>query len=298
MSPSEFERARLSLFRDFGFDGRPTRLEHGPGRHTYALVRDRGTQPTVLVHGGLAESSVWAMMAGRLEGTVVVVDRPGCGLSSGFDYTGVDYRAHAADWLADVLDALGAPRANLVGNSMGGYFCMAFALAHPERVERMVLPGAPAGLDRQLPLFIRLLGNPVVGRLIGSMKLKNLSELRARVFSQLVADPEKIPDDVLQVGFDASQLPGVALTSRTMVGRVSTFAGFRRELMLRDAMTRLNVRTSFLWGERDQFAPPESGHELASRMPSASVEVLPGVGHMPQLEVPERIADLVNRALS
>jgi len=39
-----------------------------------------------------------------------------------------------------------------------------FALANPERVRRLVLSGAPAGLDRRLPFAVRLMGNPLIGR--------------------------------------------------------------------------------------------------------------------------------------
>ena len=59
---------------------------------------------TLAREGRLDEASVWAPSAGLLEGTVVVVDRPGCGLTSPVDYRGVDYRRHAADWLLGVVD--------------------------------------------------------------------------------------------------------------------------------------------------------------------------------------------------
>ncbi|MBC7174444.1 MAG: alpha/beta hydrolase [Polyangiaceae bacterium] len=297
MSPSEFAEIRGALFRAYGFDAEERRLEDGAGFRTYALVRERGTVPTLLVHGGLAEASVWAQMAGKLEGTVVVVDRPGCGLSDSIDYRGVDCRQHAVDWLRGVLDALGAPKVNLVGNSMGGYFCIAFAAAYPERVAQLLLPGAPAGLDKPLPLPLRLMGTPLLGRLL-ARGVPDLETFRARVLPMLVAHPERLPDDVLRVGLAAQRLPGVALSSRTMVSRVSTLAGFRSELMLRSAIASSSVPTRFIWGTLDRFASPSSGHELVSRMQHAEIEVLPGVGHMPQLEAPEAVAAGVNRAIS
>jgi pimeloyl-ACP methyl ester carboxylesterase len=154
MSPEDFKKTRASLFQKHGFEGQSRWLEDPRGRKTHALVRDAGGVPTVLVHGGLAEGSVWAKLTGHLPGSVVVLDRPGCGLSYPIDYRGVDYRQHASDWLKDVLDALKAPRVNLVRNSMGGYFSMAFALAHPDRVEHLILAGAPASLvqRRRQPL--------------------------------------------------------------------------------------------------------------------------------------------------
>jgi len=299
MSPEIFEKTRISLFQKYGFDGESRWLEDAQGRKTYALVRDEGTVPTVLVHGGLAEAGVWTMLAGRLPGTVVVLDRPGCGLSYPVDYRAVDdYRQHASDWLESVLDALKAPRVNLVGNSMGGYFSIAFALAHPERVSRLILPGAPASLDQPLPLFLRLWGHPLLGKLIAKMKMKDVEQLRRQVFSGLVAEPDCVPDEVLKVALRSSQLPGAALAARTMLQTVTNLRGFRKELMLREATTGLEVPTLFIWGEKDQFAPPSSGQELATRMKNAAIEVLPGIGHLPQLEAPEQLAASIRHFLA
>jgi len=298
MTPEMFEETRRSALSSLGFEGEARYLADrsggSPDRRTYALIKDRGTTPTVLVHGGLAEASVWGLVAGQIEGTVVLVDRPGCGLSSPIDYRGVDYEKHAADWLRGVLDELGAPTANLVGNSMGGFFSMACATAYPERVSRLVLPGAPAGLDRQLPLFLRLWGHPLLGHLIGALKFKDIETLRARVFASLVAHPERVPDPLLGVALAASGLPGVGLTSRTMLNTVSTLSGWRTSLLMRDRMANLRVPTLMLWGEADAFAPPKSGQDLAATMPFCRVDVLSDVGHIPQLDAPSLIADAVN----
>lgn len=294
-----FERERLALFREHGFAGEGRWYSDASGRRTYAVVRGSGDVPTLLVHGGLAEASVWAMMAGQLDGCVMAVDRPGCGLSDPIDYSGLDYRADAASWLRGLCDAIGAARVDLVGNSMGGFFCMAFACAYPERVRRMVLPGAPAGLDRPLPLFLRLWGNPVLGGVIASMVagLADPELLRRRVFRDLVAHPERVPVPVLQLAIAAARLPGAARTSRSMLRAVSTLGGWRRELMLRESMQACPVPTRFLWGARDAFAPPSSGEELAARMPHASIAVLDDVGHFPQLDAPEEVARLVSEFL-
>jgi pimeloyl-ACP methyl ester carboxylesterase len=49
---------------------------------------------------------------------------------------------------------------------------MAFAIAHPERVRRLVLLVAPVGLDRGgIPLFLRLWDNPIIGPLVGRMQI-------------------------------------------------------------------------------------------------------------------------------
>ncbi len=295
MDAAAFEHDRLELFRKNGFEGESRTLRDAAGRTTYAILRGRSTCPTVLVHGGLADASVWSLMAGQLGGAVVIPDRPGHGLSSGIDYSGVDFKQSAVDWLLHVLDDLGAEQADLVGNSMGGFFSMAFAIAHPRRVRRLVLAGAPAGLDRQLPLFLRLWGRPVIGHLISSMKISDPEVMRQRVMTGLCARPEAIPLDALQIAATASSKPGWGRMAQSLLHAATDIGGWRRELAMREPMLKLAVPTLFAWGDADSFAPPSSGEELAQRMPDARVEVIPGGGHLVQLDEPRALAESIQR---
>lgn len=151
-----FERARLELFARDGFDGESRWITDRKGRFSYVIGRGDGPHPTLLIHGGLSQAGEWSLLAGRLQGHVLIPDRPGCGLSYPIDYRAVDYRAAPADWLRDLIDGIGADQVDLVGNSTGGFFSMVFAIAYPHRVRRLALVGAPAGLHREVPLFVRL----------------------------------------------------------------------------------------------------------------------------------------------
>ncbi len=176
----EFERTRLALFARYGFPGQSRWVADREGRSTYMISRGEGPSPTILVHGGLSQAGEWSLLAGRLPRHVIIPDRPGCGLSYKIEYRRADYRKAAAAWLLDLVDGIGADQIDLVGNSIGGFFAMAFALAHPDRVRHLVLAGAPAGLDRSIPLFPRLWGNPVTGLLIRKLKITDPETLRKR----------------------------------------------------------------------------------------------------------------------
>lgn len=288
-----FERARLDVFRAHGLDGRSRRIPGRTGRETYAIVCGDGPRPMVLVHGGFGEASEWALLAGRLVGPLVIPDRPGYGLTYRVDYRKVDFRRDAAGWLLDLVEGLDVEKIDLVGASMGGFFAMAFATAHPERVRRLILLGAPAGLVRQLPLFLRLWGNPVVGRLISRMKMPDAETMRTRAFARVVAHPERIPLDLLEVALAGSALPGTALTSRTLLHAVVTLRGLRESMWMGEDMARLGVSTKFVWGDQDRFAPPSIGKELAERMSDGHITVIPEAGHVPHLDQPEAVAAVV-----
>ena len=288
-----FERARLDLFSAHGLDGRSRRIAGRSGRKTYAIVCGDGPRPMVLVHGGLGDASEWALLAGRLSGPLVIPDRPGYGLTYRVDYRKIDFRRDAAGWLLDLVEGLNAEKIDLVGASMGGFFAMAFATAHPERVRRLILLGAPAGLVRQLPLFLRLWGNPVVDRLISRVKMPDAETMRTRAFAGNVAHPERLPLDLLEVALAGSALPGTALTSRTMLHAFLTLRGLRETMWMGEEMTRLDVPTRFVWGDQDRFAPPSIGKELAEQISDAHITVIADAGHVPQLDQPEAVAAVV-----
>ena len=299
MDPARFEWRRMSLFAAHGFVGTSRWIDDRDGRRTYALVRGEDDCPTVLVHGGMAEASDWALVAGRLPGHVVIPDRPGCGLSYAIDYRGSDFRQAAADWLSDLADGLGADKIDLVGASMGGFFALAFALANPGRVRRLVLCGAPTGLDRTLPRPIRFMGNPLLGPLLARQKIADIEALRARVFQALLmADADRLPRDFLQIALAGAGLPGARMGAYSMLRRATTLGGLRRDLFLRDEMARLGLPTLFLWGDVDSFAPPSSGGTVAAAMPQARLEVIKDAGHLPHLDAPSAVATAINRFLA
>jgi pimeloyl-ACP methyl ester carboxylesterase len=286
-----FEHARRELFARYGFEAEGRRVADREGRSTYLLSRGEDARPIVLVHGGLSHAGEWAPLAGQIPGRVIIPDRPGCGLSYPIDYRGVDYRKAAADWLLDLLAGIDARQVDLVGGSMGGFFSIAFALAHPDRVRRLVLVGAPAGLDKPLPLFLRLWGNAITGPLIRRLKITDAETLRNRVYGPLlVAHPEDVPLELLEMGIAAAALPGVDRASYTMLRAVTTLRGFRRSLMVREELGGLGVPSLFLWGDSDAFALPSSGRDMVASMREAAIEVIPNTGHLPHLERPDAVA--------
>lgn len=294
-----FERRRRELFARQGLAAEGRWIADRQGRRTYVLDRGEGECPTILIHGGLSHAGEWARLAGNMPGHVMIPDRPGCGLSYSIDYRRVDFRQSAAAWLLELLDAIGAAEVDLVGNSMGGFFSIAFALAHPERVRRIALVGAPAGLDRPIPFFLRLWGNPVSGALIRRLAITDPEVLRERVYGRiLVAHPEDVPVEMLELDVANSELPGVDLSAYSLLRAGTTLRGIRKHLLVRDELAGLDVPSLFLWGESDAFAPPESGAEIAARMSNARFERLPDTGHLPHVERPETVAAAVAGFLS
>ena len=141
----------------------PTRLaRNGPVTLAYDL-RGRGS-PLVLIQGVGVGRWGWEPVADRLARRfqVITIDNRGIGAS---DIPPGHYstRAMANDVLA-VLDHAGIQRASLVGTSLGGMIAQELALAHPERVDKLVLvatvPGGPRSRPMPLGTTYRLASAP------------------------------------------------------------------------------------------------------------------------------------------
>jgi len=102
----------------------------------------------------------------RLSGRrMIAVDRPGCGLTDEFRYTGTsDLRQHAVTFLSGVADVLDLDAMDLVANSMGGLWSLWFALDRPERVRSLALLGCPAlAAGTSAPAAMRVLSRRGLG---------------------------------------------------------------------------------------------------------------------------------------
>ncbi len=259
-----------------------------------------GAPPVVLLHGGNSVAAAWEPLLDLLQEDfrLYAPDRPGCGLTDRLDYHGVPIREHAVAFVASVLDELGLQRASLVGNSMGGYWALLFALAHPERVERLGLVGEPAGSARRPSLRHWLMSWPGINRLLYATVLKPKRQRTRPQMRMLVAHPERISETYLDLVHAAAILPGAQrawLSILEQVWPVGTAPTLT--YALRPELPRLTCPTLFIWGTRD-FCSPVWGQQLSRLIPQASLEVLPDAGHLAWLDVPQQVADLLRAFLS
>lgn len=126
-----------------------------PGRYGTTRVTSAGSTAApslVLLHGYSGTAGMWYPVIGSLaeEHHVWAVDtigEPGRSRHTGAAVNSMD---DLVDWLAETFDLLGLRAADLCGQSLGGHLAFRFALAHPERVRRLVLLDPPlvfAGLS-------------------------------------------------------------------------------------------------------------------------------------------------------
>jgi pimeloyl-ACP methyl ester carboxylesterase len=197
----ELEEAQAALLARYAPDTRLRRLRWSQGE---TQLFELGTgAPLLYIHGGLGGAYELVPILGALAENrrVVAVDRPGHGLADPFDYRGVDLLDHARTFVGDILDALELSTVDVVANSMGALWSVAFAVDAPSRVSRLALVGAPAGVKRQVPAQLLPLGLPLLGQRLGRHVFSNATPDGSRKFwgQVLVKHPEKLDDLLLDV---------------------------------------------------------------------------------------------------
>ena len=254
-------------------------------------------EPVLLLHGGDGMAAQWEPLLSRLSSGfhIYAPDRPGCGLTDIFNYRDVPLREHAVNFVLSTMDALGLQTANLVGNSMGGYFALVFALAHPDRVKRLVTVGEPAGSSATIPPANRLLAIRGLNGLMYSTVMKPGAAATNEGFKRiLVAHPDRLSPAYLDYCTAASEIPGATESWLTLLEDCHITSG-RSTLtyILRPELPMLSMPTLLIWGDKDSFGPASLAREMAQMMPRGRSEIVTDAGHLAWLDQPERVSGLI-----
>ena len=161
----------------------------------------------------------------------------------------------------------------LIGNGFGGTVALAFAMAHPERVAKLVLCDAAAGFPPEGRQAFAQMSQKVAAGGLGS-----IAELAAkRVFSPayLAAHPQAIAErKAVLLKIDAKAFEAACK--------------ILQEADLTVLLHKMQVPTLVLCGEFDQATPPPLNKAIADKVAGARYVELPACGHCPPLEQPEQ----------
>ena len=241
-------------------------------------------EAVVMIHGGNSFAASWAPLIKPLSRHfhLYLPDRPGCGLSDKLNYRGIDFRQHSVAFVKSFLDVAGLRQPSLVGNSMGGYFALAFALAYPERVHKVAIIGAAPLINDAMPIPHRLLSVPGLNRWIWSRISARRTPLRA-----LYAQPQNLRPEVSICARVGGGLPGAVESWLTMVEEIGSLMGFNRRFSIKEEMHSLRVPTLFIQGDKDGLGTVASVQSVQSNMSDARIEIIRNAGHLPWYDEPE-----------
>jgi pimeloyl-ACP methyl ester carboxylesterase/putative sterol carrier protein len=292
--------ARLqTLFEPHGRKRGPGDLEQievEAGEHVLSAYSVGEGPPVVMFHGlGGTKISLLPLLPALAAGhRVVVPDLPGHGESSKpvrTDYT-PRYYARAVRRL---MDALGLDRAVVLGNSLGGRVALELAVRSPDRVRALALlaPAVPGFRVRYVLGFAR-----VIPTELGSIPFPIREKWMKAAVRRLMGDPSRLPP----AGYDAAAEEFIRIY-RAPEARMAFFDSLRHLLIdpprpFWARMRHVRVPTLIVWGTEDRLVPVRLAPRLADTLPRAELQVLSGVGHVPQFEAPEETTTAVVRFLA
>lgn len=238
--------------------------------------RDAQGVPLVFVHGWTADRHRWDHQLAHFaqKRRVIRLDLRGHGESSG---AGVRTIAELADDVLALLDHLAVERCVLVGHSMGGMIAQTITLAHPERVERLVL--------------VNSIGRMTYSRGRGLlMGVSTLVPFRLFVAANIQrAFAPGYPRDEIRAYVKAS-----ANTPREVV---MTLYGAMRAFDVLDRVGEIRVPTLMVHGYHDIQLPVRQMLRMAKAYPDAEVRII-DAGHELPVEKPEELTRTLDRFVS
>jgi pimeloyl-ACP methyl ester carboxylesterase len=232
-------------------------------------VEEQGDgQPFLLLHGGAGPQSVAAfsqLLSQKDHSRVLTPTHPGFGGTPRPDRLN-SVRGLAALY-GGLLDDLGVENVTVIGNSVGGWIATEMALLGSPRISGIVLLDA---------VGIEVEGHPVAD--VSGLSVPEIQALSFHDPTPFRVDPTTIPDAQKAVmaanGAALAVYAGTpAMADPTLLGRLGD----------------IGIPTLVLWGESDRIVEPAYGQVFAEAIHRARFEVLPGTGHMPQMETPDLV---------
>lgn len=229
--------------------------------------------PLVLLHGGLSDSRMWRRQLDELsdEFTVVAWDAPGCGRST--DPPETFRLSDYADCLIALIEDQGLKRPHVLGLSFGGGLALEFYRRYPTIPQTLILASAYAGWA-------------------GSLPSETVKERLQKGLRQSELPPVQVVEKWIPTLFSDSVSADVIEETATIMSDFHP-AGMRAMLRafaaadLSNMLAIIEVPTLLLYGDADQRSPLNVAENLHKKIPDSSLVIMPGVGHLSNVEAPQ-----------
>jgi proline iminopeptidase len=275
-------------------------IETPDGVHLFYEVRGHGPEILVAVHGGPGNSLTSIapdFVPFEKDFTIVYYDQRGGGRSDlVVDPAKLSLDRHIAD-LEAVRARFGLAKMKMLGNSWGGLLIAAYAAAHPDRVDRMVMQDPAPPLRGQLDATHNEINARSHQRLTPEQR-QRLGQLFDAEYRATAADPRAVCREwamlvlpLLTAGSPTSPIKGDVCGGpddalRVQQAQNERILGTLGDFDLRPGMEKMKAPVLIVRGEAD-YVPLEGARAWAASMPNARLLVIPGAGHVPQGEQPQ-----------
>ena len=237
----------------------------------------------IFLHAGVADKRMWRYQIAELSDRyqTVAYDRRGFGATITTD----EAFSHVED-LKEVLNQLDSSSVSLIGCSQGGRIALDFALAYPQRVNAIVLispavSGAPAPETVPTDIELRL---KALDEAEESNDLDRVNAIEANLWLDGPTSPTGRVDDELRDLF--LDMNSIALRMPELTKELEPPSAYER-------VSDLRLPALVIWGELDFPHIKERCRQLVDSMSAAAGREIIGTAHLPNLEQPDRINELL-----
>jgi len=250
--------------------------DEGPRSDNVPLVLLHGTSSSLLTWDGCAQQ--WATVH-----RVLRMDLPGFGLTGPNPQNDYSIDSYVS-FLAAFLQELDVEQCYLAGNSLGGLIAYQFAARYPNQVKKIILidpAGYPNGHAKGSLAFT--LGKiPVLRNLLTVLTPKSIVR---KSLEDVYGDKSLVTDALVDQYYDLACREGnrEALLTRLNLDQKGDTT----------LVSKVNLPALIIWGSLDQLIPVANAYKFQRDLPNDSLVILPGVGHVPMEERPEKVIPLV-----
>lgn len=253
-------------------------MDEGPRSDTVPFVLLHGTSSSLFTWN--ATTSIWSQ-----KHRVLRIDLPGFGITG--PHLAHDYRIESyVQFLHQFLVSRKIERCHLVGNSLGGLIAWNFAVAYPEKVDKLILIDAAGFKVSHVKgsLGFTLARIPVINNILIWVTPRAL--VRKSV-EDVYGNASLVSDELVDQYYDMACREG---NRKALIKRLNLNQHIDTALL-----KKIKAPTLIIWGDQDRLIPIEHAFKFKQHLLQSQVVVLPAVGHVPMEENPKEVAEEVHQ---
>ena len=236
----------------------------------------RGSPPVVLLHAFPLHLGMWDEQVVALSSRwrMILPDLPGFGGTDPLPDPGATTVDGFADLVAGLIGSVDVGPAVVGGLSMGGYVALSLLRRHPETVAGLVLADTRAGAD-----------TPEIVDRRNAQQQQVREEGTDRLVETMVGN--LLSDDTRANRPDVVERARALMHGCSAAGVIGALEAMKNRADSVPMLEAIEVPVLVVVGEHDGPAPPDVAGAMADAIPDARLEVLPGAGHLSNIEAPE-----------
>jgi len=271
---------------------RPKSLKLTEEQITINVLEGGKGEPLIFLPSNFALALEWISLTSIFENQyhIIIPELPGNGLSDPINYKKKNFKAFSVDFINSLLEHYNYPNATLIGNYLGGYMILQFALKYPEKVKKLIFIGALAGIDRDIPKFLSLCSVRIINDIICKALIRpTISSQRELFKDMLVVNLGGVSLNLLKCYQLSMLFPRTLKSKLSLFEEFFSISGIKKKYLVVKELESIKQPVLFLWGDKDWFLPYKIGLEKTEKISNRDFKIINNAGNLPWFDQIEEI---------